>query len=119
MATVEAPKPDLRLAALRRFAAAITIFNLLGHTLFGFEQAWIQPVVSVLAAYTTELLLEWVFARANGRVPRYRGGPKAMVDFLLSAHISGLAVAMLLYTNDRLWPLAFAAATAIASKHVF
>ena len=29
--------PDLRLAALRRFAIAITLLNLLGHTFFGFE----------------------------------------------------------------------------------
>ena len=32
---------DLRLAALRRFAIAITILNVLGHTVLGFEQAWI------------------------------------------------------------------------------
>ncbi|HEV2843958.1 MAG TPA: enediyne biosynthesis protein UnbU, partial [Thermoanaerobaculia bacterium] len=46
-------------------------------------------------------------------------GPTGFVDFLLSAHISGLAVSMLLYANDRLWPVAFAAVVAIASKHLF
>jgi Na+-translocating ferredoxin:NAD+ oxidoreductase RnfD subunit len=40
-------------------------------------------------------------------------------DFLLSAHISGLAVAMLLYANERLWPVVFATAAAIGSKWVF
>ena len=39
-----------------------------------------------------------------------------MVDFLLSAHISALAVSMLLYYSDRLWVVAFAAAVSIASK---
>ena len=114
--------PALRLAALRRFATAITILNLLGHTWFGFEQSWAQPFVAVGAAYATELLLELVFAwshRSQGRRPRFLGGPMALVNFLLPAHISGLAVAMLLYTNDRLLPLAFAAAAAIASKHIF
>jgi enediyne biosynthesis protein E5 len=112
-------KPDLRLAALRRFATAITVFNLLGHTLFGFEQSWAQPIVGVLTAYATEILLELVLARVQGRRPRFAGGLVERVNFLLSAHISGLAVSMLLYPNERLLPIAFAAATAIASKHIF
>ena len=70
-------------------------------------------------AYGTQLLLEAVEARCNGRRPRFAGGPIRLVDFLLSAHISGLAVAMLLYFNDRLWVVAFAAAVAIASKTLF
>ena len=37
----------------------------------------------------------------------------------MAAHISGLAVGMLLYSNQRFWVIAFAAATAIASKHLF
>jgi hypothetical protein len=110
---------DLRLAALRRFATAITLLNLLGHTVLGFEQAWATPFVALLAAYGTEILLETVDAWRRGRRPRFLGGGTAPVDFLLSAHISGLAVSMLLYANDRLWPIAFAAAAAIASKHVF
>src|SRR5207249_1034402 len=50
--------------------------------------------------------------------PRYMHGPGALVDFLLSAHISGLAVSMLLYANERLAVIAFAAGAAIASKAV-
>ena len=38
------------------------------------------------------------------------------MDFLLPAHITSLAVSMLLYANDRLWPIAFAAALGVASK---
>ena len=108
-----------RLAGLRRFAFAITLLNVLGHTVLGFEQSWAQPLVALAAAYTTELLIETVSAWAERRRARYRGGPRVVADFLLSAHISGLACAMLLYANSRLWPVAFAATCAIASKAIF
>ncbi|MGA7729718.1 MAG: RnfABCDGE type electron transport complex subunit D [Chloroflexia bacterium] len=108
-----------RLAGLRRFAVAITVLNLLGHTLLGFEQSWAQPLVSLGVAYGVELLLEWIDARVNKRKAFYVGGPVAFIDFLLSAHITGLAVSMLLYANDRLLPVAFASAVAIASKRIF
>lgn len=110
---------DMRLAALRRFATAITLLNVLGHTVLGFEQSLAQPVVALLTAYSTELLLEWMGSRLAGRRPRFLGPGTTFVDFLLSAHITGLAVAMLLYANERLLPIAFAAAVAISSKHVF
>ena len=108
-----------RLAGLRRFAVAITFLNLLGHFVLGFEQSWAQPLVSLAVAYSLELSLEWVEARVNKRKPFYLGGPLAFTDFLLSAHITGLAVAMLIYANDRLLPVAFAAAVAIGSKRIF
>lgn len=110
---------DTRLAGLRRFAFAITLLNLLGHTVLGFEQSWAQPLVSLAAAYGTEILLEWLDAWSARRRPRFLGGPKVLMNFLLSAHISGLACAMLLYANDRLWPVAFASTVAIASKAIF
>jgi hypothetical protein len=53
------------------------------------------------------------------RVPRPKflgGGVVRFIDFFLSAHISGLAVGMLLYANERPWPVVFAAATAIDRK---
>jgi hypothetical protein len=105
-----------RLGGLRRFAVAITVLNLLGHGWFGFEQAILHPVVAVVAAYATEIGLDRVDAWAGRRPPRFAGGLRGRVDFLLSAHISGLAVAMLLYANSRLWVVAFAACAAIASK---
>lgn len=108
-----------RLAGLRRFAVAITVLNILGHTLFGFEQSYAQPFVALAAAYSTEFLLEWIGSLAERRRPAYSGGWLTKVDFLLSAHISGLAVAMLLYSNERLWPTAFAATAAIGSKAMF
>lgn len=105
-----------RLCGLRRFAIAITVLNLLGHTVLGFEQSWAQPLVALATAYSMELLLELLDAWSQQRRPRFLGGFRPLVDFLLSAHISGLAVAMLLYANERLWPIAFAAALAIGSK---
>jgi hypothetical protein len=110
--------PD-RLGGLRRFAIAITVFNILGHTVFGFEQAWIQPLASVLTAYVCEIWFELVDCFVQRRKPRFSGGCRNMVDFLLSAHITGVACAMLLYSNARLMPIVFATATAIASKALF
>lgn len=113
------PQKDMRLAALRRFATAITILNIVGHTVLGFEQAYATPLVALLAAYSTEILLELIEARRLGIKPRFLGPGTTFIDFMLPAHISGLAVAMLLYANDRMLPIAFAAAAAIASKHLF
>ncbi len=109
-----------RLGGLRRFAIAISVLNLFGHTVLGFEQAWVVPFVSIFTAYAVELFLESVECWSRGRRPRFLGvGFSGFVDFLLSAHISGLAVAMLTFTNENLSAVAFAAALAIASKHVF
>ncbi|HEX6910057.1 MAG TPA: hypothetical protein VF142_06670 [Longimicrobium sp.] len=110
--------PD-RLAGLRRFAVAITVLNVLGHTVLGFEQSILQPLAALAAAYGTEIALDWIDARARGTAPRFAGGFRARRDFLLSAHISAMAAAMLLYANDRLGPVMFAASAAIASKAVF
>jgi Na+-translocating ferredoxin:NAD+ oxidoreductase RnfD subunit len=108
-----------RIGGLWRFAIAISVLNIFGHTVLGFEQAWVTPFVALAAAYGTELSLEAIDAWANARRPRFLGSPRSFVEFLLSAHITGLAVGMLLYSNERFWVTAFAAATAIASKHVF
>jgi hypothetical protein len=61
-----------RLPGLRRFAVAISILNVLGHTVFGFEQAWATPFVALAAAYGTELVLEWADARVSHRPARLR-----------------------------------------------
>jgi Na+-translocating ferredoxin:NAD+ oxidoreductase RnfD subunit len=102
-----------RLAGLRRFAIAITALNILGHTVFGFEQSWAQPLVSLATAYTMEILLDLAGGHRRNWL---RNGT---IDFFLPAHITGLAVAMLLYANDRLWPIAFASAAAVGSKAIF
>src|SRR5215471_14030918 len=105
-----------RLGGLRRFALAITVLNLLGHVVFGFEQSYAQPLVALAAAYAMELGLEFVDALAARRPAKYSGGIVPFVDFLLPAHITALAVSMLLYANDRLWVVAFASAVAVGSK---
>jgi hypothetical protein len=53
------------------------------------------------------------------RRPRYLGSGRTFVEFLLSAHITALAVSMLVYANERFWVVAFATAVAIASKTLF
>jgi hypothetical protein len=111
--------PPNRLGGLRRFAIAISVFNILGHTVFGFEQAWIQPLVSVFTAYVCEIWFELVDCYVHARKPRFSGGWQNKVDFLLSAHITGVACAMLLYSNARLMPIVFASAAAICSKALF
>ena len=119
MSAQEANNRVDRLGGLRRFAFAITVLNILGHTFFGFEQSLAQPLVALASAYSVELLLELIDARCNQRAPRFAGGgPLKFVDFLLSAHITGLACAMLLYSNERLGPVVFASVVAICSKAV-
>jgi len=111
-------KPN-RLGALRRFAVAISILNLLGHTVLGFEQSWAQLVVALFTAYATELLLDFVDAAASGHSAQISRLGLSTIDFLLPAHITGLACSMLLYGNDRLGVFAFAAGSGIASKYIF
>lgn len=107
-----------RLGGLRRFAFAITLLNILGHTWLGFEQSWLQPFVGLAAAYSMEVWMEFVECRLAGRRPRFLGGLVPFIDFFLPAHITGLACSMLLYSNERLGPIALAAAVGIASKHL-
>lgn len=105
-----------RLGGLRRFAVAITVLNILGHTVFGFEPAWAQPLVALATGYVMELLLESVDAWAHNRRPKFLGTPREFIDFMLPAHITAMAVAMLLYADEQYWMIAFATAAAIGSK---
>jgi hypothetical protein len=109
---------DLRLAALRRFAGAISILTLAGHAFLGFEQSYAHVVVALATAYAVELFLEVLDARACRRPLAFGGGALRTIDFLLPAHITALACAMLLYPNERLGPIAFAAAAGVASKAI-
>lgn len=111
-------QPD-RLAGLRRFAIAITFLNLLGHTVLGFEAAYAYPLVALATGYGVELLLETVDAFCHNRSPAFLGSPRSFIDFLLPAHITSLAIAMLLYSNANLWPVMLATAIAIGSKALF
>jgi hypothetical protein len=104
---------------LRMSATLATVFTILGHTVFGFEQSWAQVCVALATGYACALFFEWVDARANGRVPGFSGGGfRKVVDFLLSAHMTSITLSFLLYVNQRLWIMALAVALAIGSKYV-
>ena len=118
-AAVGAPKKDYRLAALWRFGTAITLLNLLGHFYLGFEQSWAQPLVGLATAYSLEIVLELLSAWSDKRPVRFAGGWRKFLSFILPAHITGIAVPMLLYSNDRLWPMAMAVAIGVGSKYIF
>jgi Na+-translocating ferredoxin:NAD+ oxidoreductase RnfD subunit len=108
-----------RLAGLRRFAFAISVLTVLGHAVLGFEASWAYPLVALATGYSVTLLIDAVGALADRRRPAFLAGPAELANALLPAHITALAIAMLIYPNERLLPLVFATAAAIGSKAVF
>jgi hypothetical protein len=90
--------------------------NVVGRLVLGFEPSWAHLLVALATTYSLELLFESLNAWREQRPVAFAGGIGKLVDFLLSAHIAGCAVSMLLYPNDRLLPIVFAAAAAISSK---
>jgi hypothetical protein len=110
---------EKRLGGLSRFAFAITVLNIVGHTFLGFEQSWITPLAALAAAYVTEFVGETIEARCAGRRARYAGSFLDAVKFFLPAHISALAVGMLLYAAENVAAIMFAASMAMASKYLF
>jgi hypothetical protein len=110
---------DPRYLALRNFAISISAFNVLGYTVLGFEQPWLWPILSVLVACATEIVFEAISSWAQQRPRRFTGrGPRGVMEFLLPAYITGLAVNMLLYANKLFWPVLFGVVVAVAQKHV-
>lgn len=122
MATTERtiPRHDPKVAkALRNFAISISVFNILGYAVLGFEQPWTWPFIAVLAAYAFETFLEVIGARVEGRMPRFMGnGWRGVLEFLYPAHITALAVNMLTYVNDRVWVMVFGVLVAVGAKWV-
>ena len=111
---------DPRYLALRNFALSMSVFNILGYTVLGFEQPWAWPILAALTGYATEIGLELVSAWSAGRRPGFTGnGLWGLYTFLLPTHITALAVNMLLYANNRFWPVAFGVVVAVGSKTVF
>lgn len=100
-------------------ASLATVFTILGHAFFGFEQPLVAVFVALGTGYSCALLFEWVDAWACHCRPNYSGGGwKRLVDFLLPAHMTAITLSFLLYTFDRMWPLAFTVAISIGAKHV-
>jgi hypothetical protein len=123
-ATAPTPVPrvdgrDPRYLALRNFAVSMSVFNIFGYTVLGFEQPWTWPLFALLVGYTAEIAIETVSARAERRQPGFTGhGLWGLYTFLLPTHITSLAVNMLLYANDNFWPIAFGVVVAIGQKAV-
>ncbi len=111
--------PKLRLFALWYFTGLMILWNVLGHTLLGFEQSWATPVAAVLSAIGVSMFLDWVDARACEREVRFSASWSAFLNFLPACLIPGFATAMLLYANKRLWPVIFAVVLSIGSKVIF
>jgi hypothetical protein len=110
---------DPRYKALRNFAISMSIFNVFGYTLLGFEQMWILPIFAVITGYITDLTLETVTAWARRRRPQYLGrGGRGVFEFLLPAHITSLAVNMLIYTNDQIRPVLFGVMVGVSGKYI-
>src|SRR5262249_41546264 len=92
-----APKKRDPRTGLRMSTSLATVFTILGHTVFGFEQPVSQIFIALAVGYSCALLFEWVDARANHVEPGYAGGgfPK-LVDFLLPAHMTSITLSFLL-----------------------
>ncbi|GGT07709.1 enediyne biosynthesis protein [Nonomuraea spiralis] len=118
--TITPPRHDPKvITALRRFAISITIFNILGYTVLGFEQPWSWPFVALATGYTVEIILEVIGARQEGRAPRFLGnGPRGLMEFLYPAHITSIALNMLIYVNDQVLVMMFGVTVAVGAKWV-
>src|SRR5437762_13279922 len=87
------PAPDPRYLALRNFAISMSVFNILGYTVLGFEQPWTWPLLALAVGYAVELTAETLSAWAGKRAPGYSGnGMWGLYTFLLPTHITALAV---------------------------
>ncbi|WP_433244563.1 enediyne biosynthesis protein UnbU [Streptosporangium sp. CA-135522] len=108
-----------RSMALRRFAGSITLVTVLGHTLLGFEQAYLTPIVGAVTGVAAEFVLETVEAWAWRRPARYlRSRPGRVTDFFLPSYTTGLTCAMLLYGGAHPMPVVLAALIGVGSTYV-
>ncbi|GAA2076740.1 enediyne biosynthesis protein [Actinomadura alba] len=114
------PRHDPKVViALRNFAMSMSVFNILGYTILGFEQPWVWPFIAMATAYSFETLLEAIGARVEGRTPRFIGnGWRGVLEFLYPAHITALAMNMLIYVNDQVWVMIFGVMVAVGAKWV-
>jgi enediyne biosynthesis protein E5 len=111
--------PRRRFFALWYFTILLITWNVLGYSVLGFEQSWAHALAGVATALGMQFLLEYIDAWAKRRPVRFFGGTEALLSFLPPAIIPGLACAMLIYPNEHLMPVVFAAALSISSKVFF
>jgi len=112
-------KKDIRVHALVRFASAITLLNILGYSFLGFENSYAHPFVALLTGYSIEFFMEFIISKTSNRPAKYTGGIKKVIIFLLPAHITSLAVSMLIFTNENLMGIIFGVSAALLSKVIF
>ena len=74
--------PNLRLFALWYFTILMIVWNVLGHTVLGFEQSWATPITAVLVAMGVSMLLDWIDACVNDRALRFTGSLGDFLNFL-------------------------------------
>ncbi|MFJ2030275.1 enediyne biosynthesis protein UnbU [Streptosporangium sp. NPDC087985] len=104
---------------LRRFAGSITLVTVLGHTVLGFEQPYLAPVVGAATGMGTAFVLETVEAWAWRRPARYRGARGLrLAGFFLPSYVTGLTCAMLLYAGARPMPVVLAVMIGVGSTYV-
>jgi hypothetical protein len=112
-------KRDPRYLALRNFAISISIFTTLGYTILGFEQPWLWPILALVTGYSTETIMELIQSWFERRKPRFMGvSLRERVAFYLPAHITSLAVNMLLYANQSFWPIMFGVIVGVSQKAI-
>jgi hypothetical protein len=105
---------------LKMSASLATVFTILGHTVFGFEQPVAQVFVALITGYSCAFFFEWIDAKACGCKPAYEGGGwRNKFNFLLAPHMTSITLSFLLYFGERMWIMALTVALAIGSKHVF
>jgi hypothetical protein len=105
---------------LKMSASLATVFTILGHTVFGFEQPVAQVFVALITGYSCAFFFEWVDAKACGIRPAYEGGGwRNKFNFLLAPHMTSITLSFLLYFGERLWIMALTVALALGSKHIF
>lgn len=104
---------------LRTSATLATLLTILGHSFFGFEQAVVHVFVALFTGYTCALLFETIDAWALDRAPGFMGGgPLKAVDWLLSAHMTSITLAFLVYAAENTLAMAFLVAISIGSKYL-
>jgi hypothetical protein len=122
--TAVPPKPvefkrDPRYLALRNFAISMSVFNIFGYTILGFEQPWLWPFLALATGYTTEVVMEIVQSWFERRTPRFLvGSLRERMAFFLPAHITSLAVNLLLFANSTIWPVLFGVVVAVSQKAI-
>lgn len=64
---------DPRYLALRNFAISMSIFNILGYTVLGFEQPWAWPFFALAIGLGLEIVIALIAAWATRSTPAFAG----------------------------------------------